>query len=393
MHIFDARNPGGTQAAEPAPTPTQESVQAQPYPQPHEQQAPAKPKQQASDDDVLSDSFLELDNWSEKNAERFSDGDRLELENQVSDADEQWAQKLLNELDDDAPSQSEAADNTDLDGSTPGRRANLSEATPETPEADEEAASAQTEDEQDDVFDFGKARDDLDDEIESFSALEQSDDVEDTGKRREKKSDPFDFEGFDDEPELGDELLDDDFSREQLITAIEPAPLEFHITDDRRKWLARGLWFVLLSSGLLALITQIAWFNFDQKARDPEYRGWYAAACSIVGCKLPVQQDLNAIKASNLVVRSHPKISGALVVDAILTNSASFTQTFPALELIFTNMSGKPVAARSFKPNEYLHGEMTGAKQLLSQRPVHISLEIIDPGKSAVNYSLQLHQI
>jgi hypothetical protein len=48
------------------------------------------------------------------------------------------------------------------------------------------------------------------------------------------------------------------------------------------------------------------------------------------------------------------------------------------------------VAGRQFLPEQYLAGEMTGTTQMPSMQPVHISLEIVDPGEQAVNYQLKL---
>ncbi len=91
------------------------------------------------------------------------------------------------------------------------------------------------------------------------------------------------------------------------------------------------------------------------------------------------------------MVRSHPSYRGALVVDAILYNRASFAQPFPLLELRFADIGGQPIASRRFKPSEYLSGELAGQQDMPSQTPIHISLEILDPGSKAVNYSLAFH--
>jgi hypothetical protein len=89
------------------------------------------------------------------------------------------------------------------------------------------------------------------------------------------------------------------------------------------------------------------------------------------------------------MVRSHPKASNALVVDAMVTNQAKFQQPFPMLELQFTDIEGKIVAGRRFAPSDYVAGELLGRKLMPAKQPIHISLEIIDPGSAAVNYQLR----
>jgi hypothetical protein len=87
-------------------------------------------------------------------------------------------------------------------------------------------------------------------------------------------------------------------------------------------------------------------------------------------------------------VRSHPTARGALAVDAIITNLATFAQPYPELVLQFTDLNGAPVAGRRFKPAEYLGGELTGSRLMPVGQPVHIGLEVRDPGPRAVNYLL-----
>jgi hypothetical protein len=97
-------------------------------------------------------------------------------------------------------------------------------------------------------------------------------------------------------------------------------------------------------------------------------------------------RDLSAIHARNLVVRTHPDVAGALMVDALIVNEASFPQPFPLIEMRFSSMSGEVVAARRFASSEYLSGELKGAQSMQPRTPVHIALEIEDPGKDALNY-------
>ena len=149
-----------------------------------------------------------------------------------------------------------------------------------------------------------------------------------------------------------------------------------------------GLLNLLAAGGLLA---QYAAYNFDELARQDRYRPWFEQLCPSIGCTLPSKVDISQIRSSNLVVRSHPEFSGALIVDAILYNRAPFAQPFPLLEMRFADLGGQLVASRRFKPSEYLAGELAGQSEMPPQTPIHISLDILDPGTRAVNYSLSFH--
>jgi hypothetical protein len=143
--------------------------------------------------------------------------------------------------------------------------------------------------------------------------------------------------------------------------------------------------------GVAALAGQYIAYHFDELARQDQYRPWFQQLCPQIGCTVPSKVDIAKIKSSNLVVRSHPDFSGALVVDAIIYNRAPFSQPFPLLELRFADLNGHLIASRRFKPGEYLNGDLEGMAEMPPQTPIHIALDILDPGSKAVNYSLSFH--
>ncbi|GAB3378575.1 DUF3426 domain-containing protein [Azotobacter armeniacus] len=174
-----------------------------------------------------------------------------------------------------------------------------------------------------------------------------------------------------------------------LELADEPLRLDWR--KPRQSWGRRLGWLLLNLLALTALAGQYVWFHYDELVRQDRYRPWFERLCPYLGCSLPPLVDIDQIKSSNLVVRNHPEFAGALVVDAIIYNRATFAQPFPLLELRFADINGQPVASRRFKPNEYLSGELAGQQEMPPQTPIHISLEILDPGTQAVNYSLSFH--
>ena len=136
---------------------------------------------------------------------------------------------------------------------------------------------------------------------------------------------------------------------------------------------------------LLALIGQIGYLKFDAWSRIEPYRGWYAMACPVVGCTLPTRFDHSKIRIS-LVVRSHPEDEELLMADAILINAAPFTQPFPPLTVRFSDLNEQFIADRTFKPKDYLKGELAGISEMPIGQPVQLNLALQDPGAEAVNY-------
>ena len=152
-----------------------------------------------------------------------------------------------------------------------------------------------------------------------------------------------------------------------------------------KKKLLMGTTATLLAA---LLFFQYAWFQRNTLSLNPKLRPSYDTLCQLLTCKLPPLVNIEAIKSLQLLVRSHPKTSNALLVDTVIINNASHPQPYPTLHLSFTDINGNLVANRAFTPSEYLGGELAGSKEMPVGRPIRLGLEIIDPGQEAINYAL-----
>jgi predicted Zn finger-like uncharacterized protein len=173
----------------------------------------------------------------------------------------------------------------------------------------------------------------------------------------------------------------------RLIDRIEPEPLEVTYASKRRLN-RQSVWFAG-SLGLMALAAlQLGVMNMAQWRYDTPLAPAYEIACSYLPCPTQIRRDVSRIIASSLLVKAHPETPGALVADAVLVNKAGYVQPFPTLILSFRNLHNHLVAERAFTPEEYLGGELAGQTQMPIKQSIHIALEIEDPGKEAVSYSL-----
>ncbi|HWH90054.1 MAG TPA: DUF3426 domain-containing protein [Pseudomonas sp.] len=179
--------------------------------------------------------------------------------------------------------------------------------------------------------------------------------------------------------------------RAEILQDLTDDPLQLDWQQRRSPWGRRLIWLVLVLLAAAGLASQYIAYHFEELARQDQYRPWFQQVCPQIGCTVPSKVDIGKIKSSNLVVRSHPDFSGALVVDAIIYNRATFSQPFPLLELRFADLNGHLIASRRFKPGEYLSGDLEGMAEMPPQTPIHIALDILDPGPKAVNYSLNFH--
>jgi predicted Zn finger-like uncharacterized protein len=167
---------------------------------------------------------------------------------------------------------------------------------------------------------------------------------------------------------------------------VDPLDLSLPQRASRRKfWLLASACMLLI----MGLFVQMAYFNFDQWARMDQYRPYYAMACEHLDCRLPSSYDVSQIRTTaSPQVSSHPKYKEALTVDVLFMNHATYEQAFPKLELTFTDKNEKVIAHRLFLPREYLAGEASGLSMMPTDTPIHIALEIKDPGPKANNYQV-----
>jgi predicted Zn finger-like uncharacterized protein len=117
----------------------------------------------------------------------------------------------------------------------------------------------------------------------------------------------------------------------------------------------RGL---ALASVLLAAalgVQAIYFYRGELAARHPLARQWLDAACSQLGCAVPLPRLPKAvlIEASDLQLLD-PARPDRIQLTATLRNHAGHAVAYPALDLVLTNANDHTLARRIFLPAEYL---------------------------------------
>ena len=166
-----------------------------------------------------------------------------------------------------------------------------------------------------------------------------------------------------------------------------PMPAELTDTWPERSHFGRNLAKGGLIGVLLLLLgVQWVYFNRTSLAAQNDWRPGLELFCSFLRCELPLQVDLSRIELVSRDVRKHPRISGALLINATLINRADFPQPYPILEVTFSNSTGTPVAARRFRPGEYLGDQSDIKAGMPVNTSLQVMLEIEDPGEDAVSF-------
>jgi predicted Zn finger-like uncharacterized protein len=139
----------------------------------------------------------------------------------------------------------------------------------------------------------------------------------------------------------------------------------------------------------LLLASQLLWFNRIPWSQQPRLSEFYDILCHQVDCAIPPRQAVELIRNRQLVVRPHAEFQDVLSIDLLLENTANFRQPFPAIELRFSDIRGRTVAHRLLQPDDYLDVSLNPLKMAYSQ-PYQVNLAILDPGRRAVSYEVQL---
>ena len=335
----------------------------------------------------FSDSFLKLDSDDDEANTAFSE--QHNSASQRLDNDDVWADKLLEEEMDAGDlyqppaslfDQLNEPDQSDPEGDLYQPPASLFDQLNEPDQSDPEGDLYQPPASLFDQLNEPDQDDQLDPELQDLLTL------------RDKDYDQNSLEQppFADNTEslvAGDRIGND---RQTLLANIAPEPVEFSPATPSSPRTNR-LWAVAAVAALTLLFFQYVLANFDSLARDERYRPLLVTGCTLFKCTLPERDNVSLIQSSNLLVRSHPDIQQALIVDAILVNRANFKQPFPVMELRFTDLAGGIIGGRYFSPEDYLAGELSGRRVMPIRQPIRVSLEIVDPGEQAVNYELHFH--
>ncbi|NWA00568.1 DUF3426 domain-containing protein [Pseudomonas gingeri] len=315
--------------------------------------------------------------------EHSGKGESFSARRDSDDDEAQWSGSLFSEP---ASEHDDIADDEPPTPIAPSRSERKPEQSRSEPSRSEPAKSSRTEP----SLSFDLA--DLDDEPQAPRLKIEDDELEDAAIHEPLDADEHD----EDEPAAGNpkkttRTRSEPGMHDDVLLDLEDDPIHLDWQRRRSPWGRRLLWLLLVLLAAAALAGQYIAYHFDELARQDQYRPWFQQLCPEIGCKVPSKVDIARIKSSNLVVRSHPDFNGALVVDAIIYNRASFSQPFPLLELRFADLNGHLIASRRFKPGEYLGGDLSGQSEMPPQTPIHIALDILDPGAKAVNYSLSFH--
>lgn len=158
-----------------------------------------------------------------------------------------------------------------------------------------------------------------------------------------------------------------------------------------RKGTPLSAWLGALTAIALILLLAAQYLRAHRYAlaNYAELRPLLFVICRASGCELPPRRDLDKLELLSHGVFSHPTTEGALMIKARFVNRANFEQPYPVVQVSLANLQGQIIARRRFSPNEYLDPQSTPTATLGPGQTAQLSLEVNDPGRSALAFEFE----
>jgi len=140
---------------------------------------------------------------------------------------------------------------------------------------------------------------------------------------------------------------------------------------------------------LLLMLALIPLADRARLAADPDWRPKLESMCGVLHCTLPPWRELKTFEFVGSDSEPHPSVRKARVITANFRNDARFAQAWPLLELRISDLDGRDIALRRFRPQEYLGG-MPPSATIQPGQTVNAKLEVVDPGRDMVSYAFDV---
>lgn len=121
----------------------------------------------------------------------------------------------------------------------------------------------------------------------------------------------------------------------------------------------------------------------------PELRPLLQGFCKLLACDLPLPRMPEQIEVLERMVREHPRVAQALLVNLTFVSRAREPIAYPILELQLADVSGNRIAARRFAPAEYLAGDIDLRRGMSPERPLALALELMAPATEVVSFQFE----
>ncbi|MDR1854257.1 MAG: DUF3426 domain-containing protein [Azoarcus sp.] len=168
-----------------------------------------------------------------------------------------------------------------------------------------------------------------------------------------------------------------------------PSRFDFVIGDNLSPR-ARSVWRSIVTGLAILLLVQTTFlFRHGISRALPPMRSFYVAACSVVGCDMPLPKDATQVIIDDYGMVRQDDMPGHYVFYFTIKNTALFVQDWPNIELTLLDFTRRELAKRVISPSEWVPGDQLakGGMQPRGSVPVRMDLEVTDADPSDFNVS------
>ena len=175
--------------------------------------------------------------------------------------------------------------------------------------------------------------------------------------------------------------------------AVESEPdghVEFGDTRVLRERALHYGWRVGAGVLIVLLLVQFVHYDRHDLVRRPTFGPLLQKIYARLGLELSPNWNLKAYEVRQWGAAAAPGAQGTLRVRASVVNTADHAQPLPLLRLSLADIAGARVGVRDFEPREYVP-DLPGADHMLDAgRRIDAEVVIVDPGKDAVGFEIDV---
>lgn len=140
-------------------------------------------------------------------------------------------------------------------------------------------------------------------------------------------------------------------------------------------------------AALLAL--QLVLAQRESVAANARWRPLIAGLCDVMQCDVPPWREPAAFTMLQRSVQPRPDRPGVLRVSASFRNDARWAQRWPTVLLTLSDMDGRRVGQRAFRPDEYLRGGAAGEaeREIAPGQSAAFQLDVVEPPERVVAFT------
>ncbi len=148
--------------------------------------------------------------------------------------------------------------------------------------------------------------------------------------------------------------------------------------------------FISIIALIASFLLQYTVFrSIEVQQKYPDLKPLITRICQTFECAYNGPRDIKKIQLISRDIRVHPNTKGALLISATIMNNANYQQPYPNFSVKLSSLTGKTIARRFFSPSDYL-GKLSNTLLLMPpKQPIRVSLEVVDPGKEAINFEFK----